>query len=126
MIDEVKNYIISLLEETSLTQVKKNALPIDGTMCASVRMTTKKHRYALAGNLLDAEVLCSVIVRGSDSSEETDDLLDEICEALELVSDYRITDGLKITIGTLPVASYIGEDENGNYNYNVDVLLRIG
>jgi hypothetical protein len=126
MIDAVKDYICDLLDETSLTKVRKNVLPLEGTMCASVRMTTKATQYALAGNLLSAELLCSVIVRGNDNAEETDNLVDEVCEKLELIRSITLTDGTKIHIGTQPIVAYIGEDENGNYNYNIDALMSVG
>ncbi len=126
MINAIKDHICDLLDTTSLTKVRKNALPLTGTMCASVRMTTKKEQYALAGNLLSAEFLCSVIVRGNDSAEETDNLVDEVCGVLELIRGITLSDGTHITIGTQPNASYIGEDENGNYNYNIDVLMYVG
>ena len=126
MIDAVKDHICDLLEETSLTSVRKNVLPLTGTMCASVRMTTKATQYALAGNLLSAELLCSVIVRGNDNAEETDNLVDGVCEKLELIQRITLTDGTKIVIGTQPIASYIGEDENGHYNYNIDALMSVG
>jgi hypothetical protein len=89
-------------------------------------MTTKSTQYALAGNLLAAELLCSVIVRGNDNAEETDNLVDEVCEKLELISSITLTDGTKIHIGTQPIVAYIGEDENGNYNYNIDALMSVG
>jgi ethanolamine utilization cobalamin adenosyltransferase len=126
MIDAVKDYICDLLDTTSLTKVRKNVLPLTGTMCASVRMTTKSAEYALAGNVITAELLCSVIVRGSDNAEETDSLVDEVSEKIELIQNITLTDGTKIYIGTQPIVSYIGEDENGNYTYNIDALMRVG
>ena len=126
MINAIKDYICDLLEETSLTKVRKNALPLQGTMCASVRMTTKSTQYALAGNLLSAELLCSIIVRGNDSAEETDNLVDEVCARLELIRRITLSDGTCIIVGTQPNVAYIGEDENGNYNYNIDVLMHVG
>ena len=126
MINAVKDYICDLLGTTSLTSVRKNVLPLKGTMCASVRMTTKATQYALAGNLLSAELLCSVIVRGNDNAEETDNLVDEVCGFLELIRKITLSDGTLIIVGTQPVVAYIGEDENGNYNYNIDVLMHVG
>jgi hypothetical protein len=126
MIDAIKDYICDLLETTSLTKVRKNVLPLQGTMCAAVRMTTKKTQYALAGNLLSAELLCSVIVRGNDNAEETDDLVDEVCEKIELIESITLSDGTRIIVGTQPNVAYIGQDENGNYDYNIDVLMHVG
>ena len=125
MIDAVKDHICDLLEQTSLTKVRKNALPLDGTMCASVRLTTKTVQYALAGNVLGAELLCSVIVRGNDSAEMTDNLVDEVCANLVLIRDVPLN-SVRVVIGTQPTVAYIGEDENGNYNYNIDVLMHVG
>ena len=130
MIDGIKDHICDLLDElketTALTKVRKNVLPLQGTMCASVRMTTKATQYALAGNLLSAELLCSVIVRGNDNVEETDDLVDKVCEKLELIRGVTLTDGTRIIVGTEPIVAYIGQDENGNYDYNIDVQMHVG
>jgi hypothetical protein len=126
MIDAVKDHTCDLLETTSLTKVRKNVLPLTGTMCASVRMTTKKTQCALAGNLLSAELLCSIIVRGNENAEETDNLVDEVCDKLALIRGITLSNGTRIIVGTQPDVAYIGEDENGNYNYNIDVLMHVG
>ena len=126
MINAIKDHICDLLDETSLTKARKNVLPLEGTNCASVRLTTKSTQYALSGALLDAELLCSVIVRGNDNAEDTDNLVDEVCDKIELIESITLSGGTRIIVGTQPNVSYIGEDENGNFNYNIDVLMRVG
>lgn len=124
-LDKLKDYVCDLLDTTNLTQVRKNVLPLEGSNCASVRLLTKNVRYALSGDVLDTEYFLNVIIRGNDNSMETDNLFDEVCEKLVLINQAVLAGGLRVFVGIQPTSAYIGQDEAGNYMYNVDAILRI-
>ena len=125
--DNLKQYIIGLLEAIDeLTKVRNNSLPTEGQNVASVRIIVKDAQYSLKGTLLFGEYLCSVLIRGNDVGNETDQLVDTVIDELGVIQNHLFTSGERLVVGTQPTTQYVGQDEKGNYIHNIDVLCNVG
>lgn len=124
---DLVNFIIDQLKTTSLDPVTGGKLVPEMTNCASVQLLPSVPVYPLnqsCGRMYD-DLTVSVIIRGNENHEQTLQLCDEVMNKLSFVINVveNTTKIIVITCNSSP--SFIEEDDNGNFKYNINFNAKI-